>query len=196
MLTIEIRRSEREALGSDTVAGVFSNVTKLHSAMSRLCGVKDPEALTVMHATSGTGFRFDFKGAGEPIKQIKELMVELWNLVRHRRADMQRKNNQALIDSLATLQKIDSHRKAKILSDEDIRSLKVRVVNGVLALYDAGAKPREIPENEVIRNQKLFDERRPKALPPAASEKDATSKGGKTSGRKPARRKGKPPRSS
>ncbi len=134
--------------------------------------------MLVIYADSGSSFRFDFKGLGEPIKQIKSIFVDAWNNVRHRKADDFHHNGKAIIEGLDILRKIQSHRQQNILNPEDANRLSLLINKSMFDLLEAGALPREIPDTENVSNKEIMNGIQQKLLPPApvATKKEGNGK--------------------
>lgn len=116
VLTIELRYERKIHLQARILSEILTNVTKLYESVAEASGKKEFDPLLVIYADSGSSFRFDFKGLGEPIKQIKSIFVDAWNNVRHRKADDFHHNGKAIIEGLDILKKIQSHRQQNILN--------------------------------------------------------------------------------
>jgi hypothetical protein len=101
ILTIELRYEREINPKIETIAAVLTNVRDVYDATARAYGTTDFTSLTVIYADSGSSFRLDFKGLGEPIREIKKLIVELWNRYRHRKAQDFHHNSKAFLDGLS-----------------------------------------------------------------------------------------------
>jgi len=184
ILTLELSYGSNLQPTLNAVFEILNNVDKLYGSLARLYGFAEYSPLRVIYADSGSSFRFDFKGLGEPIKRIKELLVEGWNLIRHRKIEDFRRNNQALLESLESVRQIQSLKREGVLENEEAMRLKEQVLDSVTNLFEAGVLPREVPESEYVPNYKLLEEYHRKLLPPApeqlparASRKKATRTG-------------------
>ncbi|HEX8096584.1 MAG TPA: hypothetical protein VF507_01055, partial [Pyrinomonadaceae bacterium] len=159
----------------------------LYEAVAIASGKKEFDPLTVIYATSGSSFRFDFKGLGEPIKQLKELLVEAWKKIRHRKADDFHHNSKAILEGLNLLSEIRSHNRHHVLDSETTMRLNQQIIKSMLGLFEVGALPREVQTIEIVSNEELMQGIQQKLLPPAPAEKknSETKKGQrKTSRRK------------
>lgn len=180
ILTIELRRESNANPTIETLGQVLKDLNALYTNIAQLQGAKDAENLIAIYAASGSSFRFDFKGLGEPIKQIKQLLIEGWQAIRHRNAGDLRSNNKAALLSLKVLDDIASKRDKRAITDEDAAKLCQKIVNATLNLYENGGLIREIPVVEEVPNQKLIEALQPKRLPAPATkelpEGEATKK--------------------
>lgn len=168
ILTIEMRYTKDFDPSIETIAEILKNVNSIYSDVSKLRGTKDSGNLVTIYAASGSGFRFDFKGLGEPIKEIKNLLIEAWQRIRHRKAEDIQQNNVAILSSLKVLDEIKAKRNKKVISDEDANKLCRKIINASLGLFEKGALIREIPVAETVLNQNLIETMQPKRLPPPA----------------------------
>jgi hypothetical protein len=131
--------------------------------------------LEIIKLESGTGLRIDLKGLGEPIKEIKNLILEMWSKHRHKRVDEIVDHNRALASSIHLLEEIGRKVKKGNLTDEDGNRFKRAVVASALGLFKNGALIEEIPPVESIDNVKLLDGFGPKLL--AAPPEEAADEG-------------------
>ncbi len=164
-LTVELRCATNINPTIETVGDILKSVNALYTNIAKLQGAKDAENLTAIYAASGSSFRFDFKGLGEPIKQIKHLLIEGWQAIRHRCAGDLRSNNKATLSGLKVLADIKEKRDKNVIKDEDADKLSQKIVNSMLDLYEKGGLIREIPVVEEVSNQRLIEELQPKRLP-------------------------------
>ena len=133
----------------------------------------------MLYANSGSSFRFDLTGLGDPIKQLKQVFVDAWRLIRHRRADDFQSNGKAIVDGLNILERIESGRRKHALTAEEANRLKLQINRAMLSLLEGGAMPREIPEVEPVQNRELMQTIQQKLLPAASTgdkEKGGASK--------------------
>lgn len=76
-----------------------------------------------------------------------------------------RHNNKTLISSLEVLDKIEAKYGKGAITAEDRDKLRVKIVNESLSLFETGALPREVENEEIISNQKLIQGIQQKRLP-------------------------------
>jgi hypothetical protein len=184
VLTLRLQTPQDSMPTTDFVRAVLRNVTELYAAIAILEGKHEFPPLRILYINSGSMIRIDLKGLGEPIKHIKELLIEGWGLLRHRKADDVRHNNIAILQSLATVQQITGMRERGELPPEDATRLSQQVLQSASALLEAGVLPREVKNTEVIDNEKLLDEFRQKLLPPAPSDMPSKRKSRKRATKK------------
>ena len=154
--------------------GVYDDVCKL------MC-IDDKKTLKALYGISGSSFRFDLTGSGEPIKQLKKLIVELWDKCRHSEAEKLRKNITAAAEGLKLMQDIKEKRDKTIINDEDATKLTGKIIGGICKLFQNGATIREIDSVVTVSNQNLlehFSERKllPKPKPEVVEKKAAKKK--------------------
>lgn len=167
VLTVELKYGHEVNPQASAVAGVLLNITKLYEAVAVASGYREFTPLTVVYITSGTGFRFDFKGLGEPIKHVKSIFVDAWFNIRHRKADDFQRNGKAVLEGLNILKQIQSHSKTNALNPEDANRLSQQITKSMLELFEAGALLREVPDVENVSNKSLMQGMQQKLLPPA-----------------------------
>lgn len=184
ILTIEMRYESRVRPQAATISKVLTNVTKLYEAVAIASGHKDFDPLVVVYAATGSSFRFDFKGLGEPVKQVKELLTEAWKKIRHRKADDFHHNSKAILDGLNLLGEIRLSASQNVLDSETRARLNQKIVASMLALFGEGALPREVQGDEVVSNQDLIRGIQQKLLPPAPIEEKKAFKEAKKRGSK------------
>jgi hypothetical protein len=188
ILTVELRYDKNVSPQAKTIAELLADATKLYEAVCIASGFEDYPPLLVSYIDSGSSIRFDLKGLGSPIKQIKLFFIDVWNLIRHRKADDFHRKGKAIIEGLEILERIDtSHRKAAIAS-EDANRLRLQINRAMLGLFEAGVLTREVPDFEVVPNRELMQGMQQRLLPPATADaegsKSTTAKKGGTAKRK------------
>jgi hypothetical protein len=183
ILTIELRREHDSSPKAETISEVLLNTVNLYATIARAHQMREFQPLTVIYADSGSSFRFDFKGLGEPIKELKELFIEMWNKYRHRKADDFEHNSNAFLSGLKVAKAIESYRQEGLITAEDANRYARQIMESGIALFDAGVLPREIPRIEVVSNQELLSGIQRKLLPPATNE-DSNAGSKKTSSKR------------
>ncbi|MFN2452647.1 MAG: hypothetical protein ABR577_00320 [Pyrinomonadaceae bacterium] len=179
LLTIELRYERKVHPQARTISEILTNVTKLYEAVATASGNKEFDPLLVIYANSGSSFRFDFKGLGEPIKQVKGIFIDAWNNIRHRKADDFHHNGKAIIEGLDILKKIQSHRQHNILSPEDANRLSQQINKSMFDLFESGALLREVPDTENVSNKEIMSGIQQKLLPPAPADTKKENNGKK-----------------
>lgn len=191
VLTVELRYDHDHSPKVETVAEVLKELNQLYATIARAYGNSDFPPLRIIYADSGTSIRFDLSGLGEIIKESKELLVELWNRFRHRKAEDYETNVYAFMGGLKARATIESQRQQGVISDEDAARYTRLIMESGIALFKAGALPREVPKVEEIQNQKILEEVQQRLLPPAPSHEEGkqNQKQGKKSAKKNRARK-------
>ena len=165
VLTLELRYEGDRHPKVETVAEVLTNAHRLYGAVARAFDQPNYPALTVIYADSGSSLRFDLRGLGEPIREIKNLLVELWNRYRHRRVDDYRASAEAFLSGLKVVHALESLQAKGAITPEDVARYKLDVLDGGIRLFELGTLPREVPRREVVSNQQLLEEVQRKLLP-------------------------------
>lgn len=189
-LTIELDYGDAYPQAS-IISKALDNTTKLYEAFADASGNGEFPPLVIIYASSGSAFRFDLKGLGDPIKQLKGIFVDAWRLIRHRKADDFQKNGKAIVDGLDILERIEATRRKNALTSEEASRLKLNINRAMLSLLEAGAMPREIPDIEDVENRKLMKGIQQKLLPPAPQEAEKKGAARKTKSHKAKSRAGK-----
>lgn len=192
ILTIILQYQDSLKPTAATVAQILSSTTELYASIATLTGDREFPPLRVIYFDSGSSIRFDLKGLGDPIKRVKELLVEAWNLVRYREVEDYRRNNRAILEGLKTVREIESLRDRNELPEEDALRLRKLILDGATTLLDNGALPREAMKVEIIENVRILDEFQQKLLPAAPKEQLHRKNKRGTSGSKKGRAKAAP----
>ena len=183
ILTITIH-SEKE-IPVDSLSKVFTHADELYEGIARLMGIEQVEKLQVIYVASGSAKRFDLRGLGDVIKQAKEFIIELWQHIRYRRIEDSHRSNNAILESLTVLGKIEENRKENVLSDNEAESLRTRIFQSTMAFMNQGALIREIGTTETVQNQQLLEDRQQRLLPaPPKTETEAEAPANSQRGKK------------
>jgi hypothetical protein len=181
ILTIELLYDGDRHAKAETVSDVLRNVSVLYAALARGLTQREYPPLVVIYADSGSDLRLDLTGSGEPIKELKGFLVELWNRFRHRRADDYRANAEALLGGLKAVAGLEALHQQGALNDEEVARCKRDILEAGIRLFEAGTLPREIPRVEPVSNQRILAEFQRKLLAappdiPAASTPSSTDR--------------------
>lgn len=163
VLTIELRHEGEKPIALATLAEAINHLTQLYSSITRALAEPDTP-LTLLYADSGSSVRVDLRGNGKAINGLKELLIEAWNRIRHRRADDLATNNKAVLSSLSVLDEINTRREKGTIEPEDAANLTNKIIQSTIGLFETGALPREIPSIENVPNLKLIEALQPKLL--------------------------------
>ena len=90
-----------------------------YEAVCRVYQTKDGDHLALVKIESGSIIRIDCKGLGEPIKHLKNLILEAWHKLRHKRAEEVLENSKAVLGSLAVIEHIAKRERDGSLSSEE-----------------------------------------------------------------------------
>jgi hypothetical protein len=130
--------------------------------------------LKILKLEGCTNLRVDCQGVEEIIKLMKAFIQEAWCKVRHKRAEEVIENNKAVISSLAVISYINTRESLRELSREEAETLRRRIINDALGLFQCGGLIGEISIKENIDNALLLSGFSPKLLP--LPEKSSKSK--------------------
>lgn len=196
VLTLELRYDAHDvAPKAETVADVLRAADSLYATVARSTGTDNFPPLAVIYADSGSSVRFDLRGLGEPIKQLKLFVVELWNRFRHRRADDYRSSADAFLAGLEVIGSLEALHSKGALAAEDVARYKHTLLELGIKLFESGALPREVPRIEPVLNQQILSEFQRKLLPasPSVSETEppATKQAATRKSSKAAQRRGR-----
>ena len=179
ILTVELRCGERFDPSTETISEMLKSINIIYIHVAKMQGAEGAGNLSTLYIASGSDYRFDFKGLGEPIREIKKLLVEAWDRVRHRKAEDLHSNKRAVLSGLKTLERIKSGRDKKLISDEDADKLCDKIITSMLDIFGKGVLIREIPSEEIVSNQQLIEGIQQKRLPPAVVKQLPEGKAGK-----------------
>ena len=157
IITFEIRNPTEEPASIERLAKATSLILEAYKSVAKIYA-ENIETLTIVKVESGSGIRIDCKGLGEPIKHLKDLILEAWHKLRHKRHEEVIENNKALFSSLAIMDKIASMERDNKLGKEDAEILRKKIITSVSGLFECGALIPEIPEQETVQNTKLLSE--------------------------------------
>ena len=147
-----------------------------YETVCRIYETKGSPTLAVVKVDSGSSIRIDCKGLGEPIKHLKDLILEAWHKVRHKRVEEVLENNKAVLGSLAVMEKINARERDESLSREEAEQLRRKIMTSVFGLFECGALIAEIPSQETVENTELLGGFVPKRLPPPKAGSNAGTK--------------------
>lgn len=177
ILTLEFHTQKEDKPEVSRIERLLDSSTKLYSAVARATVKGDIDTLKLVYLTSGSGFRFDLKGLGEPIKRTKELLVEAWEKIRHRKSDDFHHNIKAVVKGLDVLAKIGAH---KNLDPETRSRLEHDITDSMFKLFETGALPREVKTVEVVSNTRLIESFHQNLLPAPAKQLSTSSRAKKS----------------
>ena len=166
--------AENTPLPRLTKATVFAE--EAYETVCRAYQTEGSGTLAVVKVESGSSIRIDCKGLGEPIKHLKDLILEAWHKVRHKRAEEVLENNKAIFDSLAVIERINAGERDGALSGVEAEQLRRKIITSVCGLFECGALIAEIPSQETVENTKLLGNFVPKLLPPPKAGSNAGTK--------------------
>ncbi len=173
---LDINITDRDTLTLESLIAILSDLQSLYETGARITEKKEFEPLQVIKIDSGTNVSINLKGLGEPIKQIKNLILEMWAKYRHKRAKEIIDQNRVVASSIELIEVIETKRKNGFIADQEAKRLTRALVSKTLSLFENGALIAEIPERENIDNAKLLLEGfGPKRLPPPEPPSNASS---------------------
>lgn len=136
-----------------------------YESICRAYQTKGSISLTIVKVESGSSIRIDCKGLGDPIKHLKDLIIEAWHKLRHKRAEEVLENNKAVLSSLSVIAQINTNEKNNTISSEEAEQLRRKIITSVSGLFECGALIEEVPPEETVDNTKLLGGFVPKQLP-------------------------------
>jgi hypothetical protein len=166
IISIEVEQDSSGQVSLQNLVDAIRHLDGLYSALAR---VDHPTAsaelrLHVISIQSGTNVRIDCKGLGDVVKHLKELVLEGWRMVRHRRLDNLKDHLEGLRSALSVMQEIDQKVAGHTIEPEEGEKLKQVVTTEMLGLFECGALPTQIARRESVDNPKLLREFSPKLL--------------------------------
>jgi hypothetical protein len=165
VISLQIRYDESRPLSVETMVLATKSLSELYDSLGRVLNVRKVFPLTLLNADAGSMLRIDLKGLGEPVKYLKELIIEAWQKVRDWKAEKLKENNLAALTSLKVIDEIEKKVQNGSLSPEEGEILKRNICRVTLSLFESGALIHEIRPTETIDNQKLIEGFQPKLLP-------------------------------
>lgn len=160
-LTINL---ERDVLELGVVRKVLADLESLYQAVNQISGKPERSSLQIVKIESGSSLSINLKGIGEPIKQLKQFVLEVWTKHRHKRADEILDRHRVMASGIHLIDQIDKRVQKDVLSTEDGNRLKRVVLKDTLSLFSSGALIEEIPVIEKVNNLALLSSFGPKLL--------------------------------
>ena len=186
IVTFEIRHPTQETTPIPQLARVVSLIEEAYESVSIAYSIKNIRPLTLVKVESGSGIRIDCKGLGEAIKHLKDLILEVWRMFRHKRPEVIIENNKAFLSSLEVMEKIAEGERNGTLGRELAEQSRRKIIVSVTGLLECGALISEIPEEETVHNTQLLSGFTPKQLlPPKGSPRQSVKRGKSRTPRKP-----------
>jgi hypothetical protein len=162
ILTLEIRKPGNSKPNAEVMASILTNIDRIYRSVTDALQKESVPPLELVFLTSGSDVRFDLKGVGDAVKYVKELFIEGWEKIRHRKSDDFRQNTKAALEGLHTLDVLSAHR---ALDPETKQRISHHIVDSMLELFKAGALPRDIQPVEIVSNDQLMSGIQQKLLP-------------------------------
>lgn len=189
IFTVELRVKKDVDPPVKVISEVLTSANGIYDDMCKLMCIKDKKELTALYGTSGSSFRFDFTGCGEVIKELKKLIVELWDKCRYSDADKLRSNFKVTAEGLKLLEDIKDKRNKNAINNETANKLAGKITLGICKLFQNGATIREIDSVVTVSNQNLLEhlsEKKllPKPATPEVAKKKAAKKAKKEAAKK------------
>ncbi|MCH8098115.1 MAG: hypothetical protein IID53_13675 [Proteobacteria bacterium] len=175
-ISFELVSIDQENTPLPRLAKATAFAEEAYETVCRAYKIEGSGTLAVVKVESGSSIRIDCKGLGEPIKHLKDLILEAWHKLRHKRAEEVLVNNEAVLGSLAAIEQINLRVADGSLSPEEAEKLRRTIIASVCGLFECGALIAEIPSQETVENTKLLDGFVPKLLPPPKAGSNAGTK--------------------
>src|SRR5579875_1290079 len=156
LLNVDV--SNRAQLTPELIIDVLKATAGLYGAISRIHSGDASAGLAVIKIESGTKLTISFKGVADIVREVKDLVVEMWNKHRHKRPEEIINHNRAIASSIQVLTEIEDRVKKHTLQPEDGERLKRLIVHNTLTLFKDGALISDIPPIEIVRNVALLND--------------------------------------
>ena len=156
VLTLEVH-SVTEAPTITRMEAVLSATSELYAAMCRIHDVEQSH-LQMVHMSSESGFRFDFSGEAVIVVEIKRLLVDAWQRIRNQDTPNPEALNAAMLNSLASCQKIEERRESGKLSQKAAQQMRQQLSTLAMKMFDQGVQIREIPDTDTVNNRHLMEQ--------------------------------------
>ncbi|MCC6156485.1 MAG: hypothetical protein IT350_00410 [Deltaproteobacteria bacterium] len=133
------------------------------------------ENFDIFYVESGSRIEISLRGLKGVVAELSKLILDSWIRIRHRKIEDSLAKNEAILGSLAVIEKIDDMQQKGKLEHESAFQMKHAIIKSVLALFEAGVLPRVASGNELIDNRKLLESNKPKLLNAAPPDGDENS---------------------
>ncbi len=143
-----------ESSTPERVIEVMKSLTELYTALAILHG-KVENGLSVIGCDSGSTKVFDFRGSGELIREIKNLIIDTYREVAFRKENKDAINLENAAKRLAILERVAELRDKEVLSHEAAGRIERGITLGLTKFFNAGLMIPEIhaiqlPEPETL----------------------------------------------
>jgi len=166
----------RETLDLAVVMKTMSDLESLYDAVNRIHGNSAFSPLQILKIESGTSLTVNLKGLGEVIKQLKELIIEVWTKHRQKRVDEILDHHKVMASGIKLIDEIEKCVRKKSITPEDGTRFKRSILKDTLSLFGNGALIEEIPAIEKVNNLALLGAFGPKLLAAPGDDEGTASK--------------------
>lgn len=134
---------------------ILKSINNLYDAMAIIMGVK-PDTLAVIGCDSGSNKAFDFRGVGEVIKPVKELILGLFDRVVFLKENKKNSQLELMLKTLPAFDNIAKLEQDKKIPPELAEKLRRQIMEGLLDFHKVGAVIPEFQERVMIEPTRLM----------------------------------------
>jgi hypothetical protein len=138
VLTVYLQEKKNELSHPKRIADLMEAVSGIYDAVAEVNGIQN-EPLLVLACDSGSNKGFDFKGAGQCVKEMKELILEMFDRIAFFKEKRFEQRIEVLGKSLSVVEKIGSLEKAQKIDREHAAVLRKAIFGGLEMLRECGA---------------------------------------------------------
>lgn len=148
IISVALYDNEGAPFTTDRFISLFTSMSVLYNVSSQILN-QEKESLILLGCDSGDVKVFDFEGAGDAIKNVKETILSLWDMIVYHRQHKTNISLNLLTKGLPILEQIQQLKKADALEPEEAEILKKKVISAIGQFIECGATT---PEMDDIRN--------------------------------------------
>ena len=187
-IEIEIADFQKDGMPLNVVIEMLSSTQKIYDAISNVIQVKHSN-IRIAFFDSGSGLNISFVGVADVIKELRLSMIEFWERVKFLKFDENKKEIDAIKDTLSITKMLTEQISGGILTNEDGKRIKRIVIENLSALVKNGALLKELSsETTPYQNKELLLEKRAvPLLEPGNEAMPAPPKDSEESGEKPSK---------
>ncbi len=146
LLTVIITEDDKQFSNPTRLVSTLNAISDLYSVVATIEKENENE-LIVMACDSGSDKSFDFLGLDKVIREVKEMIIAIWDRIVFHRHHQVNENLSLILDTLPIIEKIEELKNNKTIEKEQAELLKRKAISGVTQFIEVGAI---IPELDTV----------------------------------------------
>lgn len=172
VLSVIVIENPKQLSRPTRLINIRESITLLYEANAILLNVPS-EGLSVIGCDSGSDKAFDFFGLANVMKNVKEVILSLWDRVVFFREQQMEARIDLIRKSLPVVEKISDLERQKKIEPEQAELLRRKLFDGCTKFIESGAIIPEI-QDRAFHNPRVLMSPQPKLLTTRASDGDET----------------------